>query len=437
MSKFVKYISVEDLKNLVIKENRQNILIAKRNNLGISAIKVAEKVGISKQAYSKIESNDRTGANYMNKIQEVLSLSDNEIKAITSYDGNLIDDAKKYALSIAKEYINDISTIASFYHQTHKIDKDYKYLASVYLSLFFNLKYEWEENPSKPTLKNYLSITNDIIEWFKNKFNFFEDEITYGESFYLRNIIYAAFEEQYSNYAPFKITQTSNDYTEIASKIDFNYNSNKIPPYEHFRALISKYDVKQEFLDKIGFSNSYILKLQEGHKPFSAEVIYRLAKILQITPADASILLGNTDQELVSSIIKAEYKNIISTIPAYMKSIMIILESKLHLGLDLCYTSSNTFNTFLCSEVTGNSVDLFKFEFFLSFFNILIKYDHSILVSNKGDYDTRCIITHNNQIKETSILDVQKLANEFNDFNKELYTKYFKFIKRQNQNESC
>ncbi len=73
----------------------------------------------------------------------------------------------------------------------------------------------------------------------------------------------------------------------------------------------------------------------------------------------------------------------------------------------------------------------------MSFFNILIKYDHGILVSNKGDYDTKCIITHNNKIKETSILDVEKLANEFNDFNEELYTKYFKFIKRQNQNESC
>lgn len=432
MFKFVKYQSVEALKQANIKNNREKILVNKREKLGLKADEVAKQIGISRQAYTAIETNYRTGLQYMNEIKSILSLNDEEMSLISSYHGNIIDDAKEYALKIAKEYVNDIDSIATTYKNTHTFQNDERYLASIYLSLFFHIHINLKKPSSKPDLKNIKLINDEILNWLTDNFTFLNKNINPIESLYLSKINEDLFNDFYNDWTKPILNSTNEDYIELRNQIENEFNQANITPNAYFKNLINNLDVKSSILNDLGFSSSYLAKLQGGYKPFSDEVIYRLAQAINITLKDASLLTGSIEQELVSTTIENEYYSILNNIPENAKRLITLLENKLTMGLELCYQTSITYNTFLCSKVTGKCSDFVLLELFLSFLGIQIEYSHPIKVSNKNECDTNINIYYQGEYYVMSIFEFEKKYNDFLQLNNKIYTKFFKFINRKN-----
>ncbi len=431
--KFCKIRTVDFIKQETIKQHRQNILISKRNDLKITSDDMANYLGISHQAYSLIELNNNDGSAHLEKIASKLKLNDEELKLISSYNGNLIDDAKKYALKDVVDYINETLTITNLYLNSHNHADDIRYASAVYLSLFFNIDYKFDEKISKPITKNSLAINELINNWLIENFNFLDTAFEIDESYYFKKINYDSIKYLWDKAKhSCKIANTSNNYGEIASKIKNNFNDNKLSPNEKFKSLMSDFDVKESILNDLGISLSYIQKLSNGNKPITKEVINKmLLAINHLTPTTISILLGNYEQELVSAVIEQEYNNI--DVPADIRSICV--------GMDYyikqLYDVSDYYNKYLYKGIIGNPVDYTKFQLFLSFYGITLNYARVISVSNNDSSCYNINVKYKNQSYTITYKQLNDLYNNFVKFNIKLNNKFTKYIKRQNQNDYC
>lgn len=431
--KFCKIRTVESIKQDIVKQHRQNILTTKRNSLKITSDEIAESLGISHQAYSLIELNNNDGSAHLEKIAKILKLSNDELKLISSYTGNLIDDAKKYALNDVVDYINETLTITNLYLNSHDYTDDIRYASAVYLSLIFNVNFNFEDKLSKPIIKNSEAINDVINNWLKENFNFIDDTFEINESPYFKSINYNSIKYLWDKAnTSCKLTNTGNNYSEIASKIKDNFESNKLSPNEKFKALMSDYDVKESILNDLGISLSYVQKLANGNKPITKEVINKMLLVINnLTPTTISILLGNYEQELVSAVIEQEYNNI--NIPADIRSICV--------GMDYyiksLYEVSDFYNKYFYKGIVGNPVDYTKFQLFLSFYGITFKNANIMMVSNNNFDSYNININYKNKTFTISYNQLNDLFNSFLKFNTKLNTKFTKYIKRQNQNEFC
>lgn len=431
--KFCKIRTVDFIKQETIKQYRQDILISKRNDLKITSDDMAKYLGISHQAYSLIELNNNDGSAHLEKIASKLELNDEELKLISSYNGNLIDDAKKYALKDVVDYINETLTITNLYLNSHNHADDIRYASAVYLSLFFNVDYKFDEKLSKPTTKNSLAITELINNWLIENFNFLDTSFEISESPYFKQINNDSIKYLWDKAKrPCKIANTSNNYVEIASKIKNNFNDNKLSPNEKFKSLMSDFDVKENILNNLGISLSYIQKLSNGNKPITKEVINKMLLVINnLTPTTISILLGNYEQELISAVIEQEYNSI--DIPADIRSICV--------GMDYyikqLYEVSDYYNKYLYKGIVGNPVDYAKFQLFLSFYGITLNNASVIKVSNNDSSCYNINVKYKNQSYTITYKQLNDLFNNFVKFNVKLNNKYTKYIKRQNQNDYC
>ena len=431
--KFCKIRTVDFIKQETIKQYRQDILISKRNDLKITSDDMAKYLGISHQAYSLIELNNNDGSAHLEKIASKLKLNDEELKLISSYNGNLIDDAKKYALKDVVDYINETLTITNLYLNSHNHADDIRYASAVYLSLFFNVDYKFDEKLSKPITKNSLAITELINNWLIENFNFLDTSFEISESPYFKQINNDSIKYLWDKAKrPCKIANTSNNYVEIASKIKNNFNDNKLSPNEMFKSLMSDFDVKESILNNLGISLSYIQKLSNGNKPITKEVINKMLLVINnLTPTTISILLGNYEQELISAVIEQEYNNI--DIPADIHSICV--------GMDYyikqLYEVSDYYNKYLYKGIVGNPVDYAKFQLFLSFYGITLNNASVIRVSNNDSSCYNINVNYKNQSYIITYKQLNDLYNSFVKFNVKLNNKFTKYIKRKNQNEFC
>lgn len=425
MFKMLVYPNVDELKNNKIKDYREKILVSKRNQLKLSVNDIAKALNITSQAYYYIETNLRSGIQYQNKIKEILNLSDEEISLIFSYSGNLIEDAKEYALEQAKEYINNLLSIYKLYLNSHNYQDDIRYTSAIYLSLFHDINYSFNEKLTKPLTKNSLAIKEAIIEWLKTNLSFLGSEFECNESFFLKNTPYSSLKD-IDNDLELSLTNTSNDYEEIIKKINIIKENNKTSSFEYFKFLLEKYDVKSDLLSNIGFSKSYIQKLSDGNKPFSNEVIYRLIHLLHINPTDASILKNNYEQQLVTEVAEAEYNEIINSLPTEIYQII----NALNFYISPCYKNTEKINSYLCSNVLGDSLNIFKLEYFLSFFNIRIEYNTSIRISNRNKNQEMISISYLNKNKILNFSELKELKNSFEKFNNKIITKFSQMLKK-------
>lgn len=431
--KFCKIRTVDFIKQETIKQYRQDILISKRNDLKITSDDMAKYLGISHQAYSLIELNNNDGSAHLEKIATKLKLSDDELKLISSYNGNLIDEAKKYALKDVADYINETLTITNLYLNSHNHADDIRYASAVYLSLFFNVDYKFDEKLSKPITKNSLAITELINNWLIENFNFLDTSFEISESPYFKQINNDSIKYLWDKAKrSCKIASTSNNYVEIASKIKNNFNDNKLSPNEMFKSLMSDFDVKESILNNLGISLSYIQKLSNGNKPITKEVINKMLLVINnLTPTTISILLGNYEQELISAIIEQEYNSI--DIPADIRSICV--------GMDYyikqLYEVSDYYNKYLYKGIVGNPVDYAKFQLFLSFYGITLNNASVIRVSNNDSSCYNINVNYKNQSYTITYKQLNDLYNNFVKFNIKLNNKFTKYIKRQNQNDYC
>ncbi len=429
--KFYKIPTVDLIKHEYIKSNRQTILISKRLEKKLKGDDIAKTLGISEQAYSLIELNDRSGSDYMPQISSILNLSQDEIKSITEFTGNLVKEAKKYALNDLTDNLNETLSIVNLFINSYNYSNDIRYASAVYLSLFFNVDYEFKDKLSKPVEKNSILINEYINNWLIENFSELDSSFEIDKSNYFSEYKYYAIKNVWDNKNHnYRLAETTNNYDEIVSKINSNFELNKTPTKIVFKSLIDKYDVKEKIINDLGISSSYYLKLRTGEKPITKELINKMLLALNnITPTNISLLLGNTEQEIVSAIYMHEYDNI--DVPGDILSICASMKDELTMLYDL----SKHYNEHFYKAIIGNPIDYVKFQLFLSFYGIKLEVvNKGVRVSNNDQSFYEIKLTYKDKTKTINYSQLEALYNSFIKFNNKFATKFARFLARQKYN---